>query len=175
MRRRQTSAVLQKLSGGDRRSIGRSEEVVRDVLHDPSLFKALFAGMFHGDEVVRARAADAVEKITRVRPELLTPLKKQLIERIGRMEQQEVRWHVAQMLGRVRLNKSERAQAVEILLGYLTDKSRIVKTFALQALSDLADGDVRLRGAVRRLLEEALRSGSPPMRSRARRLLHQGK
>ena len=37
--------ILQKLAGGDFRSIGRSNEVVAEVLADPSLFGALFEGM----------------------------------------------------------------------------------------------------------------------------------
>ncbi len=36
--------LLQKLDGGDRRSIGRSEEVVADVLADPALFDVVFQG-----------------------------------------------------------------------------------------------------------------------------------
>ena len=36
------------------------------------------------------------------------------------------------------VSSEERASIVEILLGYLTDKSSIVKTFSMQALVDLA-------------------------------------
>jgi hypothetical protein len=64
-----TLIILRKLEGGDRRSIGRSSEVVTDVLADPRLFGALFAGLSVDDPVVRARAADAVEKISVIHPE----------------------------------------------------------------------------------------------------------
>ncbi len=60
--------ILRKLKGGDRRSIGRSSEVDADVLADPRLFGALFVGLSVDDPVVRARAADAVEKISTVHP-----------------------------------------------------------------------------------------------------------
>ena len=56
--------ILEKLKGGDRRSIGRANEVVADVLRDPTLFDALFNGMLNDDPIVRMRSADAVEKIT---------------------------------------------------------------------------------------------------------------
>jgi hypothetical protein len=62
--------VLQKLAGGDRRSIGKVE-VVTDVLNDPALFDALFDGMLCDDPITRMRAADAIEKITAERPEYL--------------------------------------------------------------------------------------------------------
>jgi hypothetical protein len=167
------AGTLEKLAGGDRRSIGRSDEVVNQVLKDSSQFADVFNAMLSDDDVVRARAADAVEKITRARPDLLLPYKKQLLQQIALLEQQEVRWHVAQMLCRVPWNPKERARAVEVLLGYLRDKSRIVVTFALQALSDLAKNDKNLRAMVTGLLEEAVRNGSPAVRSRAKRLLRE--
>ncbi|MDJ0691057.1 MAG: hypothetical protein QNJ41_21435 [Xenococcaceae cyanobacterium MO_188.B32] len=36
--------ILKKLSGGDRRSIGRADEVVADVCDDPTLFDEVFGG-----------------------------------------------------------------------------------------------------------------------------------
>lgn len=57
--------IHQKLTGTDRRSIGRSNAVVSDVLAEPALFKEVFSGMVSGDPVISMRAADAMEKITR--------------------------------------------------------------------------------------------------------------
>ena len=90
--------VLDKLKGGDRRSIGRVSEVVADVLDDPALFDVVFHGMLDDDPVIRMRAADAVEKITVDYPEYLQPYKTKLLRQVARIEQQEVRWHVAQMI-----------------------------------------------------------------------------
>jgi hypothetical protein len=119
------------------------------------------------------RAADAVEKITARQPVLLQPYKAQLLEQIAGIEQQEVRWHVAQMLPRLDLDQEERQAAVRILRGYLTDRSRIVQTFALQALADLAEGDEGLRRQVIPLIEQMVQSGSPAVKSRGRKLLSQ--
>ncbi len=163
--------ILTKLTGGDRRSIGRSNEVVADVLDDPSLFDALFQGLTAADPLVRMRAADAVEKITAQRPDLLQPYHAALLNEVARSEQQEVRWHVAQMLPRLKVTAEARAHAVGILEGYLTDRSRIVQTFALQALADLAADEAGLKQYVTELLEYALATGSPAVQSRARRLL----
>ena len=163
--------VLKKLEGGDRRSIGRVSEVVADVLNDPSLFEAVFNGMLSDGPIIRMRSADAVEKITANHPEYLQPYKEKLIQQVARINQQEVRWHVAQMLPRLELSKEERAVIVEILLDYLNDKSKIVKTFSMQALADFAERDAGLRPQVIKLLEELTRTGSPAMRSRGRKLL----
>jgi hypothetical protein len=163
--------VLKKLAGGDRRSVGRVSEVVAEVFNDPSLFEVVFNGMLSDDPVIRMRSADAVEKITQEHPEYLQPYKKKLIQQVARINQQEVRWHVAQMFPRLELSKEEQAVIVEILLDYLNDKSKIVKTFSIQALADFAERDAGLRPQIIKLLEELTRTGSPAMTSRGRRLL----
>ena len=56
--------LLTKLSGGDRRSIGRADEVATEVVAVPELFPALMEAVEHPDEIVRMRASDAVEKVT---------------------------------------------------------------------------------------------------------------
>jgi hypothetical protein len=163
--------VLAKLTGDDRPPIGRSEEVVADVIRDPALFDVVFGGMLGEDPLVRMRCAAAVEKITASHPEYLQPHKETLISQVAGVEQQEVRWHVAQMLPRLDLNADERAAAFSVLLGYLNDRSRIVKTFAMQALADLAEDDATLRPQVIEPLEDLIRTGSPAMQSRGRKLL----
>jgi hypothetical protein len=163
--------VLKKLAGGDRRSIGRVDEVVADVLNDPSLFEVVFNGMLSDDPIIRMRSADAVEKITAKHPEYLQPYKEKLMQQVARIDQQEVRWHAAQMFLRLELSKEEQAVIVEILLDYLNDKSKIVKTFSMQALADFAERDAGLRPQVIQLLEELTTTGSPAMKSRGRTLL----
>ncbi len=141
-------SLLQKLEGGDRRSIGKADEVVRLVLKNPALFKEIVEGMYHDNPIIRMRCADAAEKITLKHPEYLIPYKKTLINRISGINQQEVRWHVAQMLPRMELSNEEKNQAIALLHSYLQDKSNIVKTFSLQALTDFAIKDDHLKKMV---------------------------
>ena len=163
--------ILRKLEGGDRRSIGRSGEVVAEVLGKPALFGPLFGGLSVEDPVVRARAADAVEKITAVHPEWLHPYTANLLGPLASCEQIEVRWHVAQMLPRVRWNARERQRVADILRGYLHDSSSIVKTCAMQALADLTRQAPDLRPAVLRQLQQLAVVGTPAMKARGRKLL----
>jgi hypothetical protein len=164
-------SLVQHLKGGDRRSIRGVATVVDLVIADLSLFPTLFAGMTDPDPLVRMRCADAIEKITAHRPEFLTPYKKRLIQLAGTAQQQEVRWHLAQLLSRVELNGPERRRVLEIMLDYLTDTSKIVKTFAMQTLADIAGQDARLRGPIVARLRRLTRTGSPAMKSRGRKLL----
>jgi hypothetical protein len=164
-------AILKQLCGGDRRSIGRSNEIVEEILTRPSLFHYLFEGMASDDEIVRMRAADVAEKVTARQPDLLQPHKKELLTIAGSSDQQEVRWHAALMIPRLKLTAKERAVAVDILFDYLRDHSSIVKTFAMQGLATLASTDPRLRGKILPLLRELTEVGTPAMRARGRKLL----
>jgi len=165
--------ILEKLKGGDRRSIGRANEVVRLVLRNPNLLGELFKGMRSGNPLVRMRAADAVEKVTAQRPDLLQRYKRSLLHTIANIDQQEVRWHVAQMIPRLNLTPTERVRAVGILFAYLSLKSKIVRTFALQALVSLSYNDSDLRRRVIKLLHEVIETGSPALKARGRKLLEQ--
>ena len=164
---------MKKLAGGDRRSIGRSNEVAEEVLARPTLFGALVEGLSCGEYVVQMRAADAIEKITRQKPELLIHHKKKLLEVAARTGEKELRWHMAMMLPRLRLSGAERAAAVDILHEYLKDSSSIVKTWAMQGLGEFACADRRLMARVRPMVEELTEIGTPAMRARGRKLLKQ--
>jgi hypothetical protein len=165
--------ILENLKGGDPRSIGKSGDAVTAVLRNPALFPDLMRGLSDSDRLVRMRAADAVEKATRTHPEWLQRWKRALLDDISTREDKELRWHVAQLLPRLRLTSREKAAAVRILMGYLEDKSSIVKTCSMQALADLAAQDEQLLDEVLPVLERLTRMGTPAMKSRGRKLLKQ--
>jgi hypothetical protein len=165
--------IIEKLKGGDFRSIGNSNEVVEEVLNNPVLFDAVFKAMLNEDPLVRMRAADAVEKITRDYPEYLQPYKTDLVKNVAAVNQQEVRWHTAQMIPRLILTKEERTTSAEILFRYLEDDSKIVQTNALQALADLSTGDVVFRQKVFQVVEKLTKTGSPAVKNRALKLLEE--
>jgi len=162
--------ILDKLIIGDLRSIRKSPEVVELVLGDPALFEEVFFGMVHEDPGVRMRAADAVEKITRKKPEYLRPYKTDLIQKVLLQEQQEVRWHAAQMIARLNLDNIEMEQVVNALFGFLEDDSKIVQVNSLQALADLAEKNPNLLPRVTKALERKVETGSPAVKNRAQKL-----
>jgi len=165
------SDVLRRLAGGDRRSIGRANDVAAEVLRRPELFPQVFDGMFDADPMIRMRAADVVEKVTARHPEWLRPYKSVLLHRLAEDTQQEVRWHVAQMLPRLDLCSEERARSVGVLIAYLDDRSKIVQVNAMQALADLARRDPCLAQEVCQVLSSKASSASPAVRARAKKLL----
>jgi hypothetical protein len=157
--------------GRDRRSLGRAGLVIALVISDPDRFPELFACLGDSDPLVRVRAADAVEKVTRERPELLAPHKRWLLEALPEDPESQVRRHVAEMIPRLELNPAEHVQAVAALLRRLHDPSRFVQAAALDALAQMATCDQTLRAPVRALLTERLDDGSSAVRARARAAL----
>jgi hypothetical protein len=160
---------MQLLSGGDRRSIGKSNQVVAQILERPDRFAELIE--WSDDAIVRMRAADAAEKISVQRPELLAPFKAELLGCADETTQAEIRWHMALMLPRLPLSAGERERARVRLREYLSDRSSIVKTFALQGLAELAMGDAAREGEMMDLLQKVGRTGTPAMKARSRKLL----
>src|SRR5713226_1894441 len=117
------SKIVSKLRGGDRRSIGRADEVVAEISSSPKLFAQVFAALLKPNPVIRMRAADAIQKAAAIHPELLQPYKRTILRKVAAIDQQEVRWHVAQMLPLLQMTPKERDLAVAILFDDLEDKS----------------------------------------------------
>jgi hypothetical protein len=161
------------LQGGDRRSIGNSNRIAAHVLRNPRELPELIECLWSDDPVVRMRAADAAEKVSLKRPDLLDPFKTELLGLAAEATQAELRWHLALVLPRLSLDKLERARARAALQRYLTDRSSIVKTWALHGMTELSKGDAMLEAEMLDLLERASRTGTPAMKARSRKLIKQ--
>jgi len=163
--------IVWKLAGTDRRSTGRADEVAAEIAGDQALFDEVFEALFLDDPVIRMRAADALEKASRIRPERLYPYKERILGEVAAIDQQEVCWHVAQMLPRLPLDPAEKRRAAAVAEGYLTHKSAIVRTNALEALVELARGDDELEQKAIGRLAGALESGTAAEKARARKIM----
>ena len=165
------AGILNLLKGGDRRSTGQSDRVVAMVGKNPSLLPDLIAGIWSDDPLVRMRAADAAEKVTRRIPELLIPYADELLGLMQEATEKELRWHLAAMAPRLANTRRRRRLAWQYLSAYLNDRSSIVRTFALQGMTELAMQDETLREEIIQVLEHALRTGSAAIKARSRKLL----
>jgi len=155
----------------DRRSIGAANAVAALVLKHPRLAGQLVRAMWDADAVVRMRAADALEKASLQEPKLIARYKSEILGLLAEATQQELRWHLALMLPRLPLTPAECERAAAGLRCYLSDRSSIVKTCALQGLAELAEQQDSLRADVLDLLRTAARTGTAAMRARSRNLL----
>lgn len=164
--------LLQHLKGGGHNSLGRANAAAAAAASDRKKFRELILAIWSSEPVIRMRAADAAEKASRTNPSLLEPFKAELLGLLRSEQQQEVRWHLAMMIPRLLLTSRERIAAAAIFREYLSDRSSIVRTCALQALYDLSRQEPALHEETELLLRTSLQSGTAAMKARARKLLN---
>ncbi|HTP25961.1 MAG TPA: hypothetical protein VMK12_09920 [Anaeromyxobacteraceae bacterium] len=164
-------SIRMLLQGGDRRSKGRADALATDALDDPGLVAELVEALLDRDEIVRLRAADALEKASAEKPELLAPHAATLLGPVADLEQHDVRWHVAQMLPRLPLDGAGLRRAARVLAATLECKSRVARVLAMDALVELGDRAPQLREMAGRAVADALAAGSPAEQARARKLV----
>lgn len=164
--------IAKLLSVGDLRSAGNSKKVVNLVLSQPKYFGEVVDAIFSDYPGTKMRASDAIEKISRICPELLRPYKKIFLNQVAKIEQKEVKWHTAQILPRLSLTKKEREKVYNLMISYLEDRSSIVRTFAMQALADVSMQDNSYLPGVKKLFNSLIKEGTPAMQSRGRKLLN---
>ncbi len=126
--------VLKWLSGGDLRSDGMSNEVADIVLNNPQLFGDLFEGLSAGDDVIRGRTADALEKVSRERPDLLVD-RLHLLMQVSKFDTVPmVKMHIAMIFGNLAVYKEKINQLILALLDLLEDESAFVKSWTISSL-----------------------------------------
>jgi hypothetical protein len=164
--------IYDLLKGNDLRSIGKSNEVVSLVTSDPILFDEVFEGIFHEDKVIRARCADAVEKVSKKFPAYIQKKKSIILKNLKNFDQKEVVWHIALMLGYLRLTKKELDKAVSQLYKWLNEStSIIVKVACMQTLAGHALKNKKLIPGVRFEIEKQMINGAPAIKARGRHLI----
>ncbi len=164
-------SVLDKLRGGDLRSIGRSNEVAGDIEKNVSLFETVFRGLYDSDPIVRMRSADVIEKVTQIKPELLSNHTSEVISILTTAEQQEVCWHMAQIASRLAYSPNEENEIIKALKRYLTHKSKIVRVSAMESLANIAERNRSILNEVIEIIKVQKATGSPALQSRGRKLL----
>jgi hypothetical protein len=127
------------LLGKDRRSLGRSKEVI-DLVEDQQSFDELFGLLLHHERLLVIRAADAIEKITLLRKEFLEPHKLQLLSLLKSALDKELKWHIALLVPRIKLNDDELKNVWGVLMYWVQNpnESKIVRVNSLQGLFELS-------------------------------------
>ena len=161
------------LSGGDPRSLHGVEQVIAAALADPGALEALFECLFCDDAVVRMRAGDALEKIARIRPELLAPFTR-LLSDVADVDQPSIQWHLAQILTEIELTPQQRPAAIAILKRNVERyEDWIVLNLTLQALAHFARDDPALLRELVPILRRHQADTRKSVAKRATRLLAQ--
>ena len=163
--------LLEQLSGGDLRSIGNANAIVKQV-RSQHQFDQLFEGLFHSDRLIVMRAADAIEKISQQVPGYLLPHKRSLLGFLRVAADKELKWHIALLVPRLNLTTSELRTTLTTLTCWARDitESRIVRVNSIQGLFDLLKRWPGQRKGLERTLAQLERGTVPSIKARIRKL-----
>ncbi len=164
-------SIRRLLQGGDRRSKGCSDALAAEAIYDPGLVADLVEALLDPDELVRLRAADALEKVSAEEPSLVAPYAIKIPGPVADLDQHDVRWHIAQMLPRLPLRSTDLRRAVKVLKVTLECESKVARVMAMDALVQLGERAPQLRAMARCTVARALADGSPAEQARARKLV----
>ena len=159
------------LKGGDLRSIGKANLVVKEI-SSQSEFDQLFNALYHTDRKVVMRAADAIEKVTLTNRQFLYKHKPKILAFCKAVIHIELKWHLALLVSRLRLTKSETSSVWHLLTQWAMDEkeSKIVRVNALQGMFDLLTANKKLEKDFNLKVSEILRENIPSLNARIRRL-----
>ncbi len=164
--------VLTWLSGGDLRSDGMANEVAEFILDNPAAFEDLFVGLSEADDVVRGRAADAIEKVSRSRPDLLTDHLPE-ITNLSRDEKVPlVKMHLAMIFGHLAVFPELTEQLMPPLRSLLDDESVFTRSWAIVSLCIIARKYPQECQVVIELLVPLQGDGSIAIRSRVKKAIN---
>jgi DNA-directed RNA polymerase subunit F len=157
--------IRELLAKGDRRQILGVDKVLAILNKNPNKFSEVFALMSDKNPLVKMRAADVVEKFSKQHPTCLQGLEDKIIKLLHTETQQEVCWHLAQIMPRLKLDARQQKLVYIILESYLQHKSNIVQVFALEALVKIN------HKASLKFVQDKIKHGSPAVQNKANKLL----
>ena len=136
------------LKGGHSNSLGRTVEVVEEVLKENGRFDELFGCYFSDDEVVRLRVSNAMKRIAKAQKELLIPYMDRLLEEISKIDQASAQWTLSQLflIYQKDLNSIQKAKAQFIMMNNIEHHNDwIVLSQTTETLTKWAKKDLGLQ------------------------------
>jgi hypothetical protein len=171
LQRTQSDSIKERLSVGPWHAEGFAGEVAQSVLRQPERFDELFECLLNPDKGISKRASYALALVCEQRPDLFQPYKEVLFSELEEQDKWFVRYRLCQILPQLKLNSFDIARAAELFQSLLEDRHIALNVNALQGLAELALLDPSLKEEVIWLIEQKMRSGTPGVRARGRRLL----
>jgi len=168
------NTVREKLTGGTRTSVGSADEVIQKLLKNSAGLPAIYDLFLDEDPVVAMRASYVAMKVAEQKPDSVEPFAKDLLRNLNLYTQQEVRWHIPQLLAHLNLSLTQRRKAYEVLMQWSeTDKSKIVGYYSLQTAANFAETDDKILQDFIPRLKKANKLGAKSIQNRCKKIAKQ--
>jgi len=168
------ASIRQALSGGTRTSVGEADAIIQKMVKSPTGLTEIYALFLDEDPVVAMRASYVAMRVAEQRPESVKPFAKELLKNLELYTQQEVRWHIPQLLVHVDLTKAQKRRAYEVVMNWAeTDKSKIVGYYGFQAAADFAETDQDLLEDFIPRIRQANKTGAKSIQNRCKKIAKQ--
>jgi hypothetical protein len=162
------------LSGGTRTSLGEADHVIRQLLEDDSKLNEIYELFLDEDPAVAMRASYVAMRVAEQNPDSVKPFESDLLKNLDLYTQQEVRWHVPQLLVHLELTKAQRRRAYDVIMNWAeTDKSKIVGYYGFQAAADFAALDEQLLEDFIPRIRNANKTGAKSIQNRCKKIAKQ--
>jgi outer membrane PBP1 activator LpoA protein len=162
------------LSGGTRTSVGDADQVIAKLLKAPAGLTEIYKLFLDEDPVVAMRSSYVAMRVAEQKPESVKPFAKDLLKNLELYTQQEVRWHIPQLLVHLDLTKAQKRRAYEVIMEWSeTDKSKIVGYYGFQAAADFAETDADLLQDFIPRIRKADKTGAKSIQNRCKKIAKQ--
>ncbi len=162
------------LSGGTRTSVGEADKVISQLLKNATKLNEIYGLFLDEDPVVAMRASYVAMKVAEQSPQSVNPFTKDVLKNLDLYVQQEVRWHIPQLLVHMELSNAQRRRAYEVVMSWAeTDKSKIVGYYGFQAAADFAELDEQLLQDFIPRIRKANKSGAKSIQNRCKKIAKQ--
>ncbi len=159
------------LSGGTRISVGQAPAAIEQVARSPEILNEIYDLFLDDEPVVAMRSSYVAMNVAEADPESTWGHKKKVLRDLPRYVQQEVRWHIPQLLIHMNLTHTERRKAYGTVMEWSeTDKSKIVAYYGLEAAAQFAEVDETLKSDFVPRLRKLNQRGAASVSNRCRKI-----
>ena len=156
------------LAEGDKRTVNHVSEAVQWIESNHNFISDVIELLRSESEAIAMRAADCLEKFSRRNSFQLNPYKDDLVDVLVNVKQKEVRWHMAQILPRLKLSSSDLETVTKIWIqDYYDSPSSILRAESLQALYEIRTSHPIVMSDLKKALAYGVDNGTPAVKARA--------
>ena len=159
------------LMGYDLRSLGKSSEII-PLINSQNTFDRVFTYLYNNDRAIVMKTIDIIEKISLEHKEYLQKYKLEIINMSNSVENIELKWHLAQIIARIKYTNSEIKSVYKILEKWIIDKkeSKIVRVNSLQSLYEIAKNNNEYKNNLIKIVKKIKEENISSINARIKKL-----